>query len=194
MRLAALAFATIGLLATPAFADDCADEIKAVMEAAMSSGPLHMETTITSPDSVMTMSGDLVPPQNLRMTVTTNGQGVEMVILDGRAWMKVSELWVELPPDAAAEVASTFDLSNTSALDDMTDAQCNGTVTVDGEDYLSYNWNLSAEGADTVNAILADPEAMVPLYMETEVTTGDVVSQVVVDYTYDETITITAPQ
>lgn len=192
MRLASLAFATLGLLATPALADDCADEIRAVMRAAMTSGPLHMETTITAPDSVMTMSGDLVPP-NLRMTVDTNGEAVEMVILDGRAWMNVSELWVELPPDAAAEIASTFDLSDTAALDGLTDAQCNGTVNVDGEDYLSYSWNLSADGADTVNAILADPEAMVPLHMETEVTTGDVVNQVVVDYRYDDTITIVAP-
>lgn len=194
MRLAPIALvAAASLLATPAIADDCADEIKAVMAAAMNSGPLHMESTITAPETTMTMSGDMVPPKNMHMNVDTNGQAVEMVILDGKAWMNVGGNWTELPEDAAAEIAKSFDLADTSSLDAMTDAQCNGTVTVDGEDYLSYQWNLIVEGADTVSAILVDPENEVPVHMETSVTNNGTETTVEVDYTYDDSITVTAP-
>lgn len=185
--------ATALFAATPVLAQDCTAEIKSVMEAAMNSGPLFMESTITGPGLAMTLSGNIVPPKDMHVTVDTNGQAVEMIVLSDKAWMNLGGTWTELPPEAAGEISKSFDLADTSALDAMTDAQCNGTVNVEGEDYLSYGWNLSVEGSDTVNAILVDPTDMVPVHMETTVTTDGADTSVVVDYTYDETLTVEAP-
>lgn len=188
-----LVAATTLFAATPVFAQDCTAEIKSVMDAAMTSGPLYMESTITAPELAMTLSGNIVPPKDMHVTVDTNGEAVEMIVLGEKAWMNMGGTWTELPAEAAGEISKSFDLADTSALDAMTDAQCNGTVNVEGEDYLSYGWNLSVEGSDTVNAILVDPEDMVPVHMETTVNTQGVETSVVVDYTYDETLTVDAP-
>lgn len=194
MRLAlAVLAAAAGLSAAPAFADDCIDEIKAVMGAAMTSGPMHMESTISAPGTEMTMSGDIVPPAAMNMTVDTNGQVVEMITLEGNAWMKMEGVWTAMHADVAAQMTASFDMSDTSAMDAMTDQTCGATETLDGTDYDVYSWSLVVQGNPTVNKVLADQESGAPVRMETEMTAAGATTKVLVDYTYDETITITAP-
>lgn len=194
MRLSLAVLAAVaGLSATPAFADECIDEIKAVMTAAMNSGPMHMESTITAPGAEMKMSGDIVPPKSMHMNVDTNGEVIEMVILEDKAWMNQGGVWTEMPPEVAAQMTASFDMSDTSALDAMTSPVCGTTETVEGVEYDAYTWALDVEGSGTVNKVLADTETGAPVRMETEMTATGGNTKVLVDYTYDESITITAP-
>lgn len=190
-QLALIATAA-SLFAAPAFADPCVDEIKAAMGKAMTSGPMRMESTITGATQ-MTMKGEIVPPANMHAIVDTAGQVIEMTILDGKAWMNMAGVWTELPAETAAQMAAGFNMANTDMLDAMTDAQCLGTTNVDGKDLKSYSWALDVEGSATVNRVQVDPAHGAPVRIETDVTAAGAVTNVVVDYTYDPTITISAP-
>lgn len=178
--------------ATPAFADPCVDEIKAAMGKAMTSGPMRMESTITGA-TAMSMKGEIVPPANMHAVVDTAGQVIEMTILDGKAWMNMAGAWMELPAAAAEQMTAGFNMADTSALDAMTDAKCLGTTNVNGKDVLSYSWNLAVDGSTTVNRAFVDPASGAPTRMETDVTAQGALTNVVVDYTYDPAVTITAP-
>ena len=193
MRISLASLATAAAFAaTPALADPCVDEIKAAMGKAMTSGPMRMESTITGPTS-MSMKGEIVPPANMHAVVDAGGQVIEMTILDGKAWMNMAGIWTELPAAAAEQMAAGFNMADTSALDAMTDAKCNGTTTVDGKDLLSYSWNLDVDGSSTVNRAFVDPASGAPTRMETDVTAAGAVTNVVVDYAYDPAVTVTAP-
>lgn len=193
MRLALTLLASaVALAATPAFADPCVDEIKAAMGKAMSSGPMRMESTISGA-TAMSMKGEIIPPANMHATVDTAGQVIEMTILDGKAWMNMAGAWMELPPETAAQMAAGFNMANTAALDTMTEPQCLGTTNVDGKDLKSYSWKLDVEGSATVNRVLVDPANNAPVHMETDVTAAGATTNVIVDYVYDPSITITAP-
>ena len=193
MRISLAFLATAAAFAaTPALADPCVDEIKAAMGKAMTSGPMRMESTITGPTS-MSMKGEIVPPANMHAVVDAGGQVIEMTILDGKAWMNMAGIWTELPAAAAEQMAAGFNMADTSALDAMTDAKCNGTTTVDGKELLSYSWNLDVDGSSTVNRAFVDPASGAPTRMETDVTAAGAVTNVVVDYAYDPAVTVTAP-
>ena len=191
LALALLATAT-ALVATPVFADPCVDEIKAAMGKAMTSGPMKMESTISGA-TAMTMTGEIVPPANMHAIVDTNGQTIEMTVLEGKAWMNMAGAWTELPAEAAAQMTAGFNMANTEMLDAMTEAQCLGTTNVDGKDLKSYSWKLDVEGSSTVNRALVDPANNAPVRMETDVTAAGAVTNVVVNYTYDPAVTVTAP-
>ncbi|HEY9012671.1 MAG TPA: hypothetical protein VIN06_16815 [Devosia sp.] len=194
MRIALALIATAATFAvTPAFADACVDEIKAAMGKAMTSGPMKMESTIVGGGTNMTMNGEIVPPANMHANVVTNGQAIEMTVLDGKAWMNMAGAWMELPADAAAQMTAGFNMANTDAMDAMTEPQCLGTTNVDGKDVLSYAWKLDVEGNATANRAYVDPAIGAPVHMETDVTTQGVTTNVVVKYTYDPSVTITAP-
>lgn len=193
MRIALALLATAATFAvTPAFADACVDEIKAAMGKAMTSGPMKMESTITGA-TAMTMNGEIVPPANMHAIVDTNGQVIEMTVLDGKAWMNMAGAWTELPAAAAEQMTAGFNMANTDAMDAMTEPQCLGTTNVEGKDVLSYAWKLDVDGNSTVNRAHVDPANGAPIRMETDVTTQGVTTNVVVKYTYDPTVTITAP-
>ena len=193
MRIALALLATAATFAvTPAFADACVDEIKAAMGKAMTSGPMKMESTITGA-TAMTMNGEIVPPANMHAIVDTNGQVIEMTVLDGKAWMNMAGAWTELPAAAAEQMTAGFNMANTDAMDAMTEPQCLGTTNVEGKDVLSYAWKLDVDGNSTVNRAYVDPANGAPIHMETDVTTQGVTTNVVVDYTYDPALTITAP-
>ncbi|RYE78710.1 MAG: hypothetical protein EOP19_21135 [Hyphomicrobiales bacterium] len=193
MRIALAFLATAAAFAaTPVLADPCVDEIKAAMGKAMTSGPMRMESTISGATQ-MTMTGEIVPPANMHATVDTAGQVIEMVILDGKAWMNMAGAWMELPAAAAEQMTAGFNMANTDALDAMTEPQCLGTTNVDGRDLKSYAWKLDVDGNATVNRAHVDPANGAPVRMETDVTTQGTVTNVVVNYTYDPTVTITAP-
>jgi len=193
MRITLALLATAAAFAaTPAFADPCVDEIKAAMGKAMTSGPMRMESTIGGATQ-MSMKGEIVPPANMHATVDTAGQVIEMTILDGKAWMNMAGAWMELPAEAAAQMTAGFNMANTDALDTMTEPQCLGTTNVDGKDLKSYAWKLDVEGSATVNRALVDPANGAPVRMETDVTAQGAVTNVVVNYVYDPSVTITAP-
>lgn len=194
MRIALALLATAAAFAaTPAFADACVDEIKAAMGKAMTSGPMKMQSTINGGGTNMTMDGEIVPPANMHAVVVTNGQTIEMTVLDGKAWMNMAGAWTELPAEAAAQMTAGFNMANTDAMDAMTEPQCLGTTNVEGKDVLSYAWKLDVDGNATVNRAYVDPANGAPIHMETDVTTQGVTTNVVVKYTYDPTLTVTAP-
>ena len=193
MRIALAFLVTASAFAaTPVLADPCVDEIKAAMGKAMSSGPMKMESTISGATQ-MSMKGEIVPPANMHAVVDTAGQVIEMTILDGKAWMNMAGTWTELPAAAAEQMAAGFNMANTDALDTMTEPQCLGTTNVDGKDLKSYAWKLDVEGSSTINRALVDPANGAPTRMETDVTASGAVTNVVVDYTYDPAVKITAP-
>lgn len=194
MRIALALLATAAAFAvTPAFADPCVDEIKAAMGKAMTSGPMKMESTINGGGVAMTMNGEIVPPANMHAIVDTNGQVIEMTIVDGKAWMNMSGIWTELPAETAQQMAAGFNMANTDAMDAMTEPQCLGTTNVEGKDVLSYAWKLDVDGNATVNRAHVDPAIGAPVHMETDVTTQGVTTNVVVKYTYDPSVTVAAP-
>lgn len=193
MRIALAFVATAAALAaTPVLADPCVDEIKAAMGKAMTSGPIRMESTISGATE-MTMKGEIVPPANMHAVVDTAGQVIEMTILDGKAWMNMAGAWMELPAAAAAQMTAGFNMANTDALDAMTEPQCMGATNIDGRNLLAYSWNLVAEGNPTTNRVFVDPANGAPVRTETDVTAGGTVTNVVVTYTYDPAVTISAP-
>jgi hypothetical protein len=195
MRLAlALLAAVATLTSTAAFADDCATAIKTMVGNAMTSGPLRMETAMTTAAGAMSMSGEIVPPGNMHVKIDTAGQVIEMITLDGKAWMNMAGTWTALDAATAAQMTAGFNMaSSTAQLDLMTDMECLGTTNVEGKDLLTYSFALNQAGANTSTRVFVDPAIKAPVRIEADVDAAGTKTGMVVKYTYDPSIVITAP-
>lgn len=194
MRLSLiLALTVTPLLSAPALAD-CTSDIKDVLVRANASGPYRMETVVAGSAGDMTMTAEVIPPTAMHSTTVTDGQTIEMVFADGKGWMNLAGTWSELPPDAATEMTKSFDPEFIESLGTIQEAKCLGTVTIEGKDYLGYEYTFAMEGMSSVSKMYVDPATTLPARMEavSEISGGK--TDTVVTYTYDPSVTVTAPQ
>jgi hypothetical protein len=193
MRLSlVLALAATPFLSAPAFAD-CADDIKAILKAAQTSGPYRMETTVSSSAGDMTMTAEVIPPTAMHSVTDVGGQTMEMTFLDGKGWMNMAGTWTELPPEQAATITQMFDPAIIDS-GELTNEECVGVANVDGMDVMQYNYTFGMQGVTSDNVMYVDPESGLPIGLEATSDVGGETAETSVTYEFDDSVTVTAPQ
>jgi hypothetical protein len=193
MRLVLLV-AAAALSATPAFADPCIDEITAAMGSALAAGPVRIDASIETPAGPMRIISEIVPPDAMHLELETSTEVTEVTMLGDQAWLNADGTWMALPPEAAAEMTGTLDMTPTpEQLATMRDTRCDGPTTVDGRQLLSYAYTADGESGTATNRFFIDPASKTPVRMESDLFVNGGKGSMVVSYTYDPAITVTPP-
>lgn len=204
MRLTTLAALTIAAFALcqpcRAAAPDpaCIAEIKAILQASVSSGPFRIvNTQRNTPDNVpIEITFEMVPPNAMHTISTFNGQPSEMTYVDGRGYLKLGDTWTELPPQQAATLITMFDPETLEAsLATVEAADCARPTMAYGKPALFYHLVTSTTGLGNDISITVDPETRLPVeiynYPNNAGTPAGPDSDSL--YTYDPSIVIKAP-
>ncbi|MEO8683334.1 MAG: hypothetical protein ABI414_00680 [Devosia sp.] len=178
------------LLATAAHAD-CADEIRAVMTRALTSGPYIAHTTIKTGNSSEDIVVEAVPPGAVHSWYSTGETVNEMIMIDGRAWGKELGTWVERP--AAGDLANHTVEDGLRFLDRMTDPVCKGDTVANGVTFTGYAYLYTAENFASAVTILVDRETGLPKYILSRDHIGDTTTRNVTTYSFGVALEIVAP-
>ena len=178
------------LLAAPAYAD-CADEIRAVMTRALTSGPYIAHTAIKTGDSSEDILVQAVPPGAVHSWYSTGKTVNEMIMIDGRAWGKELGAWVERPTDSILE--NQTGEGSLKFLDSMTDPVCKGDMAVNGVTFTGYTYLYTAENFASAATILVDRETGLPKYILSRNHIGDTIARTVTTYSFGVALEIVAP-
>jgi len=187
--LLGLAVACLPLLAVPAFAD-CADEIRSAMIAMANAGPQRIVSTARTKAGVIEMVSEKVPGAMHSRSVS--GGVTEFTVVGDRAWSKNGDDWTELPAETAAGFAAGLGAESRNAFENISDAECPG---LDRHTFLiSYRLTYRDGGAIVKAAIEADPVTGLPRRLQTWNSVAGEKSTAISQFTYDASITVTAPR
>jgi len=193
MRLVSgLAAFCLSMLAVPAFAD-CAGDIRAALDRVNAVGPYSITSVSKMGESVQTMSGEFDPPRAMHSRSDTDGEVIEMTLLDGKAWMSLDGTWTALTPEMAEGLSQMMVPSDLKDVD-MLDPQCKGEVVVDSHTYLDYSFRTSVQGMSAQTRILVEPGSGLPEILTTNQVVGQTATETVIKYQYGISIQIEAPQ
>ena len=178
------------LLATTAHAD-CADEIRAVMTRALTSGPYIAHTTIKTGDSSEDILVEAVPPGAVHSWYSTGETVNEMIMIDGRTWGKELGAWVGHP--TAGVLANQTVQGSLKFLDRVTEPVCKGGMVANGVTFTGYTYFYAAESFASVTTILVDRETGLPKYILSRDHIGDTTTRKVTTYSFGVALEIVAP-
>lgn len=185
-KLALFALAAIALV-SPACAD-CVGDLKASLTRSHDSGPYAVELV----SDHMTMTAEIVPPNDIHATLLAAGAPQEVTIIAGKGWMKVDGTWTSISDMLAAQMAG--DISQAvRTLDQVGTTQCLGEQSFEGSDYTTFKYEVTAAGAASSATIYVDPATNLPAIMlVTEQVAGEA-HDTRASYRYDASITISPP-
>lgn len=195
MRATFLGFLILAAMRTGAKAD-CNDELKDILKKALNSGPFHVDgkMSIKSRDSIL--SADMIPPDAMRTSITTDGKTIEMIKIGSKFWTHDGKSWRQMPEAFGAIAAKmTANLENV-APDFVQGAECLGEKTVDGTSYLAYGFKLDMQGGlFTARGMLyVDPKTNL---LTRQVIDGDIFgikNHTEKQFTFDPSIKIVPPK
>jgi hypothetical protein len=125
---------------------DCKQELKDILKRVMNSGPFHVDGTISTKSRQSTISADMVPPDTMHTSVTSDNKTVETIKIGSKFWINDGKSWRTMP----AAYGLIADKMTTNLADVAPDyvqgAQCLGEQTVDGANYLAYSFKLDMQG------------------------------------------------
>jgi hypothetical protein len=192
LRLALSLGLALGLTA-PALAD-CASDIKDIVARSISSGPFSVDTTVDSSAVDTVMHAEMVPPDAFHTIATIDGKTFETIAVDGRSYVNNSGSWSELPPASNIDAADVFSNEALRSIATMRDTQCLGSETIDGQTYLVFGFGFRSDMVTSTTRLLVDPTSRLPARTETSMSMSGIAADSVSIYTYDPTITVTAPE
>jgi hypothetical protein len=174
-----------------------ADAVRAAMLAQGTGGPYHVESTSTSDGSTILVSADVIPPNQIRSTLTFDGFTQQIVITDGQMWMNQGDGWSE--PVSGEMIAAALEqfITNPDSLS-MTigNEQFAGVDALDGKPTWLYTYDQAFSEMDSASQVKLWVEIATGLPLRTE-SSGVVLGSETVTtqaITYDSTITISPPQ
>jgi hypothetical protein len=164
MRIAPLALGAYLLSVVGAFAD-CTSDVNDAFAKLRKTGAFSMETKIANEQGTLTMSNDYVLPDRMhqRVSLSTGGGTMEMILVGDRAWSNHGQGWVPLPPEFAVKVAKQMKETVAEAPKDDSEFTCVGEVEFEGKKYVAYQAARSAgvagPGAGTQGDVAPGPDA-----------------------------------
>jgi hypothetical protein len=176
------------------------EAIRAAMRAQLTGGPYHVDTINSSPEGDVTISGDVVPPDQMHSTLTTAGTTVEILVYGGQMWMNHGEGWGE--PMSGEAVQSTLMqlLQDPDSLNmTFSNETFAGVDTVNGSPTWVYTYMQSVDFG-MGDPIVSDSRLWIeiatglPVKLEGTATAMGIPSTTTQIITYDSSITITPPQ
>lgn len=176
-----------------------ADAIRAAMRAQGTGGPYHAESTIVSADGTSILSADVIPPDQLHSTINVDGSTQEIVITGGQMWLNDGSGWGE-PMSGEAVTAFLSQLLNDPDSSGMTltNEQFVGVETLNGSPVWVYTYTQTLETGGTPivseSRLWVEITTGLPLKVEGTGTAFGITSTTTQVITYDDSITISAPQ
>lgn len=164
MRVSMCAAVIVSATVTPSLAD-CKADLAAVLKA-QTSTPYRVEMTSTANGQSKRMTAEVVFPGSFHI----KADGMEMVMVKKKAWMKAGGTWQAMPAEAGAMMSSMIESGVSKGIDAVKNVQCLGSQDYEGQSYDAYRFASSGE------AMGISSTAEVTLYAN-----GDMPAWVVVD-------------
>ncbi len=138
----------------------CKEELKGILKSTLNSGPFHVDGKITAKSRESTIAADMIPPDAMHTSITTDNKTVETVKLGTKFWINEGKGWRQMPAAYGAIANKMTENLEDVAPDYVQGAQCLGEQTVDGANYLAYSFKLDMQGGlFTANGMLyVDPK------------------------------------
>lgn len=182
--------ASLITFAAPAFAD-CKADLNAILKAQLAT-PHHVEMKTTAGGKTTTAAGEVIFPDSFHITA----EGMEMLMVKKKAWMKMGGSWQAMPPETGAMMASMIENGITKGIDAMKNVECLGSEDYEGASYQAYTYTTSGEtmGITTsANVKLYATDDGVPAWLVLEGEAMGTKSTTVQKITMDPSITISPP-
>lgn len=171
MRMSFLALAAF-LSSAAGAAADCTGEVNDAFARLRKTGAFSMETRISNEQGTLTMSNDYVLPDRMhqRVSLSTGGGMMEMILIGDRAWSNHGQGWVPLPPEFAVKVAKQMKETVAEPPKDDSSFACLGEVELEGKKFLAYQAARSAgeAGAPGEPAPKSDAPNVQTVYLDKE--------------------------
>lgn len=202
------AVATIAPTATPAPTEPpepaapSGDAKQAVLDAlklSLNSGPYRTVTTITDENGVTELAGDVIPPGQMHIQLTSADGTTEIIFIGDQGWMQSGGSgWIDFPAaQAIGEMTKQMMLDPESAGFQIEDVVFVGPDTVNGEAAWVYTYrSIVGEGSDALESngkLWISAVTGLPMQQEGESEIGGQKSTVLQIITFDPAITITPP-
>jgi hypothetical protein len=193
MRTAALAL--ILLLPGSLAMADCKDDVIAVMDRSTLAGPYRTVAAMIAGERRITITSDVVPPGDLRVSTTVDGNTRDMMKIADRVWLNEGQGWRDAPPAVAAQVQKMASQAKSVEPSVVNDVDCLGTQAVDGRDVLVYSYKIDTPGGkgSSSNMLYVDPASRLPKRVVVEGRVGPVKSRTDMTYVFDTAIKLQAP-
>jgi len=183
LRPAIFAFAALAL-AGPAYAD-CVGDLQSILTRSHNSGPYVVELV----SEVMTMTAEMVPPNDIHATLVTKGAPQELTVIGGKGWMKIDGAWTAISDALAAQMAGDIDQA-IRAIDQVGNTQCLGKQSFEGADYATFSYEVPGVTSAT---IYVDSTTNLPAIMLVAEQAPGKTRDTRATYRYDPSITISPP-
>jgi hypothetical protein len=141
-------FLGILVLAVPQAAAkaDCNDELKGILKRLMTSGPFHVDGTLSANAHDSLLSADMRPPRAMHTRMTADGKTIETIKIGPKVWTNDGTAWRQRPQANGALTSKMAPNLVEVAPDYMQGAECLGEQSVDGTFYRAYRFKLDMQG------------------------------------------------
>ena len=176
---------------------ECADEIKAMMQATMAAGPYHAVIDQVAGGKTRQMNVDVVLPSSFHV----KSDEMEAVMLKDGTWIKTGGTWQALPAAVAGVMTSklgdAIKQGMNSDLSKLKNMQCLGPQAIEGKTLPAYSFDSSAQVmgmAVSSHMMMYKDDQGRPSIMQIDGSVMGKATKTVEHITYDPSITVTAPK
>ena len=146
---AAKATVTVAPTVAPAAAQpsgDAKEALLAAMRKQITGGPYRLKTSITTDKDTTEMNGEVVPPNQMHISIGSSDRKTEMIFIGDKGWMSQNGKW-QISPIAGGEIMSQV-LQNIDELaSNISNVQYVGEESLDGKPAYAYTYHMEL-GAD----------------------------------------------
>ena len=185
--------------AAPASSGSAKDAIIAAIQATLKAGPYRTKSTIVSDNGTINMTGELIPPDKLHMTMKATDFENENIIIGDKGWIKQGGKWAVSPMSGKAALQAAFLALTAEQLGiTISDAKALGTEAVNGEQARVYTYTSTTDLGESGQVISAvklwvSAKRGLPVQQEIVGEAGGVKSTTVQMIEYDPAISIVPP-
>lgn len=158
----------MALLAKPALADQCTDEVNEAFTRLRKSEAFRMETRIVNEQGKLGVQTDYAPPDRMHQRVETGTEAgvVELIVIGKRAWSNQGKQgWAELPENFASTVVAQMHQTIAGRKNDDMTYSCLGEQEFEGKRYDAYQARLPGTPGDSstnIQTVYIDKVTKVP--------------------------------
>lgn len=151
MRIPMFAVVALSAAVSPALAD-CKADLSALLKA-QTSTPYRVEMTSTANGQSNRMTAEVIFPDSFHI----KADGMEMVMVNQKAWMNAGGTWQAMPAEAGASISSMIASGVSKGIEAVKDVKCLGSQDYEGQSYEAYSFATSGEAmgiSSTANVTL----------------------------------------
>ena len=191
--------ATSAPAAAPAPSGNAKEAVIAALQAQLKAGPFRTHTTITSEDGITNLTGELIPPDTMHLTMKGADFEMENVSIGDKSWIKQNGQWKVSQVSGGVAAQAIFAEATTEKLNSsISDATAVGTEAVNGEPARVYTYTSTADVGEAGKVISAvklwvSAKSGLPVKVEIAGEAMGVKSTSVQTIEYDPTISVVPP-